>query len=53
MKFLILMLRKCYGDDCLSKSQFFKWYKTFGGDREAVEPHSESPLTSYTQYIYI
>lgn len=42
------MLRKCNGNECLSKSHVFKWYKSFGNCREPVEekPRSKRPLTS-------
>lgn len=40
------MLQKCYGDECLSRSQVFKWYKSFGEGREAVEDEPRSGRTS-------
>ena len=44
------MLEKCYGDQCLSRSQVFKWYKSFGEGREEVEdePRSGRPPVSIT-----
>lgn len=40
------MLQKWYGAECLLKLQVFKWYKSFGQDRKAVEddPLSGRPL---------
>jgi len=31
------LLKKVYGDDCLSRTRVFEWYKRFQDDREALE----------------
>ncbi|EFN87396.1 Putative uncharacterized protein FLJ37770, partial [Harpegnathos saltator] len=42
------MLQKVYGDDCLSKTSTFEWFKKFQEGRESVEddPRSERSSTS-------
>lgn len=45
------MLQKCYGDETISKSSVYNWYKDFKNGREAVEdePRSGRPSTSITE----
>lgn len=42
------MLEKAYGNDALSKTRTFEWYKMFKEGRESVEdePHQRRPKTS-------
>ena len=42
------MLEKAYGDQALSKTRTFEWYKMFKDGRESVEdePHQRRPKTS-------
>jgi hypothetical protein len=42
------MLKKAYGDNCLSKTQAYEWYKAFKDGREVIEnlPRSGCPSTS-------
>ena len=44
------MIRKAYGQDALSSSQIYKWYKDFKEGRESVEDEQRSgrPSTSRT-----
>ncbi|EFN76790.1 Putative uncharacterized protein FLJ37770, partial [Harpegnathos saltator] len=41
-------LQEAYGDDCLSKTSTFEWFKKFQEGRESVEddPRSGRPSTS-------
>jgi len=43
-------LKKAYGEQALSRSQVFKWYKAFSEGRESIkdEPRSGRPSTSKT-----
>ena len=43
-------LKQAYGDHALSRSQVFKWYKTFSEGRESIknERRSGRPSTSKT-----
>lgn len=45
------MLKRCYGDDTMARSKFYKWHKTFQEGREEVEDEHRPgrPLTSKTQ----
>ena len=44
------MLKKAFGDNCMSKTQAYDWYKSFKDGREVVEdlPRSGRPSTSTT-----
>jgi len=44
------ILKQAYGKHVLSRSQVFKWYKTFSEGRESIkdEPHSGRSSTSKT-----
>ena len=45
------MLTEVYGDQCLSRTQFFEWFKMFKEGREYVgdDPKSGRPSTAKTQ----
>ena len=36
------MMKKMYGDDCLSRSRIHKWFKRFQKGREALEDDERS-----------
>jgi hypothetical protein len=42
------MLRQAYGEDCLSRTQYHKWYQRFKSGRTSIEddPKSGWPSTS-------
>ncbi|XP_066259606.1 protein GVQW3-like [Euwallacea similis] len=42
------MLKKCFGESTLSRTQVFEWHKAFSEGREVVEnlPHASRPSTS-------
>lgn len=44
------LLKEVYGDECLSRSQVFEWYKKFKEGREDIEddPRPGRPRTSKT-----
>lgn len=46
------MLQKAYGDQCLSRTRTFEWYKMFKEGREVVEDESRSgrPSTSTDEH---
>ncbi|UYV72490.1 hypothetical protein LAZ67_9003364 [Cordylochernes scorpioides] len=50
MAMIIMILRKAFKDDCISRSQSGKWHKAFKEGREEVadEPRSGRPTTSRT-----
>ena len=35
------MMKKDYGDDCLSRSRIYEWFKRFQEGREALEDNEE------------
>jgi len=45
------LLTEVYGDQCLSRTQFFEWFKKFKEGREYVgdDPESGRPSTAKTQ----
>ena len=42
------MLQQAYGEDCLSRTQYHKWYQRFKSSRKSIEdnPKSGRPSTS-------
>ena len=44
------LLKKVYGDECLSHTQVFEWFKRFKGGREEIRDNQQAgcPSTSKT-----
>lgn len=42
------LLEKCFGAQCLTRSQVFKGYKSFSEDREGAEDEPRSGITVET-----